>query len=71
LASIGSPGTKTWDQGDFNGNGSVAITTDILPALANVGQPGLPPSVASIPEPASIGLGLAGLLGLGLVRRRS
>ncbi len=71
LGQIGQHGTKGWDDGDFNNNGTVSITQDILPALGQIGQPGLPPSATAIPEPASFALGLAGLLGLGIVRRRS
>jgi MYXO-CTERM domain-containing protein len=78
LAQIGSPGTKTWEQGDFNGNGTVAITTDILPALAQIGLPALPvqgvaaaaPAISAIPEPASAGLALVGLLAAGAFRKR-
>jgi hypothetical protein len=71
LGQIGQPGVKGWDDGDFNNNGTVSITQDILPALAQIGQPGMPPSVGAVPEPASIGMAFAGLLGLGLMRRRA
>jgi hypothetical protein len=70
LASIGVAGVKNWEQGDFNNSGTVAITTDILPALAQIGQPPIPPSVAAVPEPASLGLALASILAAGVFRKR-
>jgi hypothetical protein len=69
LANIGLTG-QGWDQGDFNNSGTVNISADILPALANIGLPGLPPAVAAVPEPASVGLALFGMVAMGALRKR-
>lgn len=69
LANIGATG-QGWDNGDFNNSGTVNISTDILPALANIGLPGLPPAVAAVPEPASVGLALFGMVAMGALRKR-
>lgn len=69
LANIGAT-NQGWDQGDFNNSGTVNISTDILPALAQIGLPGLPPAVAAVPEPASVGLALFGMAAMGIFRKR-
>ena len=72
LAFIGTGPGKTWDQGDFNGDGQVNLNTDIFPSLANIGvAPVSPVSVAAVPEPTSFALlGMVAGAATMLVRKR-
>jgi autotransporter-associated beta strand protein len=64
LANYNQTG-KTWSTGDFTGDGTVDIN-DLTIVLANYGQTfgSSPAGMASVPEPASAALLVAGLIGL-------
>jgi hypothetical protein len=62
---------SVWSSGDFNGDGRTN-STDLVAALADGGyEQGQPPAAtAAVPEPASMGLLLMGVLFSALARRR-
>lgn len=66
------PGAATWDQGDFNDNGAISFNGDALVAFNAIGVAAPPaPAIASVPEPATIGLCAVAACGLLAARRKS
>ena len=59
----------TWSEGDWNGDG-VFSSSDFVTAFTGGGYEGGPRPVAAVPEPSSVGIVFAGLLGLLALRRR-
>ena len=70
-ANLGLP-NRTWDQGDFNNSGTVTVSPDGFTLSANLGGTQVPPAVGAVPEPATVSLAAAGLLGMvSMLRRRN
>ena len=60
--------TATWSMGDFNGDGQVDGSDVTI--LAGNWQYGVDAAAASVPEPSMIALAFAGLLAIGMFRKR-
>jgi hypothetical protein len=69
--NLGATGVAAGNKstGDANGDGNVDVA-DLAIWQAHFGLPPTTGAGAAVPEPASIGLGLAALAGLARVRRR-